>query len=106
MQMICWNTGIKLLMHLKMVLFHLNIDDAAHDHVLEDADNFIQEIESIAEKILLGLFEDFFESSSPANYAKTLINTKNLNENKEILVEIKDRISNLKDRIKEMSETE
>ena len=104
MQMICWNTGIKLLMHLKMVLFHLNI--AAHDHVLEDADNFIQEIESIAEKILLGLFEDFFESLSPANYAKTLINTKNLNENKEILVEIKDRISNLKDRIKEMSETE
>ena len=106
MQMICWNTGIKLLMHLKMVLFHLNIDDAAHDHVFEDVANFIHEIESIAEKIHLGLFEDFFESSSPANYAKTLINTKNLNENKEILAEIKDRISNLKDRIKEMSETE
>ena len=93
-------------MHLKVVLFHLNIDDDAHDHVLEDVDNFIQEIESIAEKIHLRLFEDFFESSSPANYAKTLINNKNLNENKEIVAEIKDRISNLKDRIKEMSETE
>ena len=29
-----------------------------------------------------------------------LINTKNLNENKEIVVEIEDRISDLKDRIK------
>ena len=72
-------------------------DDAAHDLVLEDVNKFIQKIELIAEKIDLGLFEDFFESSSPANYAKTLINTKNPNENKEIVVEIKDRVSNLKD---------
>ena len=35
-------------------------DDAAHDHVLEDVNNFIQKIELIAEKINLGLFEDFF----------------------------------------------
>ena len=72
-------------------------DDAAHDLVLEDVNKFIQKIELIAEKIDLGLFEDFFESSSPANYAKTLINTKNPNENKEIVVEIKDRVSNLKE---------
>ena len=72
-------------------------DDAAHDLVLEDVNKFIQKIELIAEKIDLGLFKDFFESSSPANYAKTLINTKNPNENKEIVVEIKDRVSNLKD---------
>ena len=33
------------------------------------------------EKINLSLFEDFFESSSPANYAKMLINIKNVDEN-------------------------
>ena len=33
--------------------------DAAHDHVLEDVNNFIQKIESIAEKTNLGLFEEF-----------------------------------------------
>ena len=35
-----------------------------------------------------------------------LINTDNLDKNKEFVAEIKDRISDLKDRIKEMSETE
>ena len=34
-------------------------DDAAHDHVLEDVNKFIQKIESIAEKTNLGLLEDF-----------------------------------------------
>ena len=61
--------------------------------MLEDANNFIQKIEPIAEKINLGLFEDFFESSSPANCAKALINIKNPEENKEIVVEIEDRIN-------------
>ena len=60
----------------------------------------------MSEKINLSLFEDFFESSSPADYAKMLIKTKNLDKNKEIAAEIKDRISDLKQRIKEMSETE
>ena len=50
-------------MHLKMVLFYLNIkkksDDAARDIVLEDVNKFPQKIESIAEKINLGFFEDF-----------------------------------------------
>ena len=74
-------------------------DDAAYDHVLEDVNNFIQKIESMAEKINLSFFEDIFESSSPADYAKTLINTKNSDENKEFVAEIKNRISDLKDRI-------
>ena len=38
-------------------------------------------IKSMEEKINLSLFEDFFESSSPANYAKMLINIKNVDEN-------------------------
>ena len=80
-------------------------DDAAYDYVLKDAKNFIQKIESMSENINLSLFEDFFESSSPADYAKKLINTSP-NENKKIVAEIKDRISDLKDRIKKMSETE
>ena len=74
--------------------------------MLEDVNNVIQKIESMAEKIDLGLLEDFFESSSPADYAKTLINTKNPNENKKIVVEIENKISDLKGRIKKMSETE
>ena len=49
--------------------------------------------------------EDFFGLSSPADYAKILINTS-LNENRKIVAEIKNRISKLKDRIKGMSETE
>ena len=81
-------------------------DAAAHDYVLKDVKDFVQKIESMAEKINLSLFEDFFESSSPADYAKKLINTKNLDENKELAATIKDRISDLKDRIKKMSETE
>ena len=52
------------------------------------------------EKINLSLCEYFFESSSPADYAKTLINTKNPHENKKFVAEIKARISDLKDRIK------
>ena len=80
---------------------HLKIsDDAAHDYVLEDVNNFIQKIGSMSENINLSLFEDFFESSSPADYAKMVINTKKRNENKEIVAEIEDRISDLKDRIK------
>ena len=74
--------------------------------VLKDVNNFIQKIESMTVKINLSLFEDFFESSSPADYAKTLINTKNPDENKENVVDVKDRISNLKDRIRKASETE
>ena len=49
-------------------------------------------------KFNLSLFEDFFESSSPADYAKMLI--ENSDQNKEFVAEIKDRISALKDRIK------
>ena len=50
------------------------------------------------EKINLSLFEDFFESPSPADYAK-ILNTSP-GENKKIVEEIKDRISDLKDRLK------
>ena len=74
--------------------------------VLKDVNNFIQKIESMTVKINLSLFEDFFESSSPADYAKMLINTKNPDENKENVADVKDRISNLKDRIRKASETE
>ena len=52
------------------------------------------------------MFIDFFESLSPADYAKELINVKDPNENKEIVTEIKNRILKLKERIKEMSEKE
>ena len=48
------------------------------------------------------MFEDFFESPSPAIYAKILINTENPDKNKEFAAEIKDRISDLKDRIRRM----
>ena len=53
---------IKLLMHLKMVLFLLNIlsDDAAHGYVLKDVNDFIQEIESMSENLYPNLFNEFF----------------------------------------------
>ena len=79
-------------------------DDPEYKYVLEDVKKFAQEIESMSEKINLSLFEEFFESSSPANCAKMLINTKNLDKKKEFVKEIKDRISDLKERIKKMSE--
>ena len=50
----------------------------------------------MAKNINLSLFEDFFESSSPVDYGKELVNVKDPNKNKEIVAEIKDRISNLK----------
>ena len=90
-----------------MVLFCLNIknkDAAAYEYVLKDVNNFIQKIESMAEKTNLSLFKYFFESSTPVDYAKNLINVMDPNENKETVSEIKDKISDLKDRIKEMSE--
>ena len=46
----------------------------------------------MSEKINLSLFEEIFESSSPANYAKMFINTKDLDKNKQIVEEIKDRM--------------
>ena len=52
------------------------------------------------------MFEDFFELSSPADYAKELINTKNSDQNKEFTAKMKDRISDLKNRIKKMGERE
>ena len=57
-------------------------DDAAHDYVLKGVEKFIQKIKSMAENITLSLLGDVFESSSPADYAKELINTKNPDENK------------------------
>ena len=74
--------------------------------MLKDVDDFIQEIKSLEEKIYLILSKNIFESSSPADYAKKLINTENANENKEAVAKREDRRLGLKDRIKEMSEAE
>ena len=80
-------------------------DDAAHDYVLENVNDFIQKIKSMSENIDLSLLSEFYELL-PADYAKGLINVKDQNKNKEIVAEIEDRISDLKDKIREMSETE
>ena len=82
------------MMRLKMVVFRLNIkkkqtDNTGYNYVLKDVKNFIQEIKSMSEKINLSLFKDFFESLSPADYAKMLINTSP-DKNKEIVEEIED----------------
>ena len=93
-----------------MVLFCLNIkkksDDGAYDYVSEDVKNFIQKIESMSENINQSFFNEFFELAL-VDYAKMLINTKNLDKNKKSVAEIEYRISNLiKDKIKEMSKKE
>ena len=79
-------------------------DAAAHDYVLKDVNNSIQETKSIKEEINLSLYENVFELL-PADYAKMLINIKDADENKGIVAEAKNRISDLKDRIKGMNET-
>ena len=81
-------------------------DDAAYDFTLKIVNKFIQEIRSMEEKINLSLFQYFFQSSSPAEYAKELINTKNADENKKNVEEIKNKISDLEDRIKKMNDKE
>ena len=88
-----------------MIRFCQNIfkNDAAHNCVLKDVNLFIEEIKLMAEKINLSLFKEFFELSSPAEYAKELINTKNWDENKERVEEIEYRVSDLEDEIKRMS---
>ena len=102
--------GVKIIDAFKNGIFlseHLKIsDDTAHDYVQEDVKDFIQNIESMAEKINLSLFEEVFESPSPVDYAKKLIKIKNPDKIKKIVIEeIKDRVSNLKDRTKEISKT-
>ena len=49
-------------------------NDAAYNYMLENVNYFIEEIKSMKKKINLSLLEDFFKSSSPADYAKMLIN--------------------------------
>ena len=61
-------------------------DEAGYNYVLKDVNNFIQEIKSMEEKINLSLFQDFFESTPPADYAKMLINTSP-DKNKKILAD-------------------
>ena len=63
-------------------------DNAAYDFMLKGVNKFIGEIKSMEEKINLSLFKECFEYSSPTNYAKELINTKNWDENKERVKEI------------------
>ena len=71
--------------------------------MLKYVSKFIEEIKSMEEKSNLSLFKEFFESLSPADYAKMLINIKNRDENKKNVEELENRISDLKDRIKTMS---
>ena len=54
-------------------------DHGAYDYVLKDVNKSIKELKSMEEKINLSLFREFFESS-PVDYAKDLINSKNADE--------------------------
>ena len=68
--------------------------------------SLLKKLNQWKKKINSSLFKEFFELSSPAKYAKELINIKNRDENKEIVAEIENRKSDLKDEIKRMSEKE
>ena len=70
------------------------LDNTAYNYVLKDVNKFIEEIKSLEEKINLSLFKEFFELSSPAKYAKELINTKNQDENKK--KDRRDKIQNIR----------
>ena len=51
------------------------LDDAANNYMLKNVNKFIKEIKSMEEKINSSLFEEFFERSPPADYAKMFTNT-------------------------------
>ena len=78
-------------------------DDAAYDYALKNVNNLIQKIESMAEKINLSLFREFFESL-PVDYARYLINLKNTE--KKIVTEAENRISDSEDTMEKMSKKE
>ena len=82
------------------------LDDSAYDYVLKDVNKFTEEIRPMEEKINLSLFEEFFEYSSPVDFAKILINIKNRDKNKKNVEDIENRILALKDRIENMSKKE
>ena len=82
------------------------LDDTAYDYVLKDVNKFTEEIRSMEEKINLSLFEEFFEYSSPADFAKIFINIKNRDKNKKNVEDIENRILALKNRIEKMSKKE
>ena len=82
------------------------LDDTAYNYVLKDVNKFTEEIRSMEEKINLSLFEEFFEYSSPVDFAKILINIKNRDKNKKNVEDIENRILALKDRIENMSKKE
>ena len=100
----CRNTIIEAFKNGTFKSKHLKeSDNAAYGYVLKDVNKFIKEIKSMEEKINLSFFEELFDHSSPVDYAKILINTKNADENKENVEEIGNRILALKDRIENMS---
>ena len=82
------------------------LDDSAYDYVLKDVNKFTEEIRPMEEKINLSLFEEFFEYSSPADFAKILINIKIEIKTKKNVEDIENRILALKDRIEKMSKKE
>ena len=69
--------------------------DAAFDYVLKKVKKIIQKIKSTAKNINLSLLNEFF-GSSLVDYAKYLINLKNTEENKEVVTEAENIISDLK----------
>ena len=87
-----WKYRIKLLRHLETILFVWKFKKIRWCCVwlwVKNVNNFIQEIKSMEEKVNLSFFKEFFELLSPPDYSKMLINTKNPDENKEIVAEIK-----------------
>ena len=78
-------------------------DDAVYDYALKNVNNFTQKIKSMAEKINLSLFHEFFESLL-VDYARYLINLKNTE--KKIVTEAENRISDSEDAMEKMSKKE
>ena len=87
--MTCQNIEIKLFNYAfkdgtcsSKYIYKKKTDDAAHNYVLKDVDNFTQQINLMEEKINISQFEDFFELQSLVDYAKMLINTSQMKTKK------------------------
>ena len=76
------------------------------EKIKDDFKKFIKYIENESKGIHYDLFKHYFNFAVPGALGKQLYETKNKNKNNKLVIEIKNRWSNLKDKVEKMSELE
>ena len=68
--------------------------------------SLLRKLNQWKKKLIQVCLKIFVQLSLPADFAKILINTKNRNENAEMIKKIENRTSDVKDRIGKMTDKE